>query len=73
MNTTLSSPIRVPLPSSTMVGSGRHSRQTCLYGWVTWMMRSTPGSASRRPLSTFPSFPMRPMAVRCLPGMGRAS
>src|SRR5512142_1270561 len=33
----------------------------------------TPGRPSRRLLSTLPSLPTTPTAVRCLPGMGRAS
>ncbi len=73
IRTTSSPPIRVPLSSVMIVGSGRHSLDTCLYGRVTWMTCCTLGSASRWSLSTRPSLPTNPIAVRCAPGMGRAS
>ena len=56
----------------TSVFSCRHSRDTCLYGFETWITSATPSSDSRRDPSTRPSLPIRPTDVRCAPGMGRA-
>jgi hypothetical protein len=44
-----------------------------LYGWETWITSSTPPSDSSRSAFTLPSLPTSPTAVRCFPGMGRAS
>ena len=57
----------------TTVFSGRHSRETCLYGCETWMTWATPDSPSIRVESTRPSLPTSPTAVRWAPGRGRAS
>ncbi len=72
MTTTSSPPTASPPGSRTMVDSARHSRETCLYGWVTWITSVTPASAEMRELSTRPSFPTTPTVVRCRPGIGRA-
>ena len=66
-------PNTTPGAISTSVFSCRHSRDTCLYGRETWMTSATPSSDSSREPSTRPSLPTSPTAVRCAPGIGRAS
>ena len=73
MITTSLPPTCTPGAIVTIVLSGFHSRETCLYGCVTWMTWATPESASMRDASTRPSLPTSPTAVRCAPGIGRAS
>jgi hypothetical protein len=54
--TTSSPPILAPNSSRT-ADSAPHSRDTCLYGCLTWMSCSAPGGTSSRTLYTLPSWP----------------
>src|SRR5690606_22260472 len=66
-------PKRTPGCISTMVLSGRHSRDTCLYGRETAITCATPGIPDTPVPSTCLSLPTRPIAVRCAPGSGSGS
>ena len=68
MITTSAPPTVTPGAIVTTVFSGRHSRDTCLYGCVTWMTCATPGSASIRDASTRPSLPTSPDRRPLRPG-----
>ena len=67
---TSSLPNTTPGAIVTSVFSGRHSRETCLYGFETWITLATPGSSTMSESSTRPSLPTSPTAVRCAPGIG---
>ena len=62
----------VTSPMVTTVSSGWNSRDTSLYGWLTWMTSSTPWSDSKWAGSTTPRLPVMPIAVRWAPGIGCA-
>jgi hypothetical protein len=66
-------PKRTPGATSTTVFSGRHSRDTCLYGLLTYSTCATPSIPAMCEPSTCPSLPMSPTAVRCAPGIGTGS
>src|ERR1035441_3740424 len=64
--------MRTP-PTSTTVGSGCHSRPTCLYGLLTGTAARTPGRATTASRICPGLLPKTPIASRSVPGssMGR--